>query len=184
MNDNIFEQEVYLKALNFASNAHKEQLTPKGLPYLTHLSAVVMEVIHGCLKLEIDTKKTNLAITVAFLHDTIEDTDITYDDIFDEFGLDVAEGVEALTKDKTIDTKKKQMIDSLNRILTQPYEVQMVKLADRVSNLQEPPSHWDNEKKRAYLEEAKLILSCLKNSNVFLGDRLKEKIEKYSEYIN
>ena len=179
----MFDQEYYLKALNFAALAHKEQKTPKGLPYLTHLSAVAMEVIHAIFESKIEEKSANLSVICALLHDVIEDTSFTYDDIFDEFGFDVAEGVDALTKDKTLPSKKKQMAESLNKLLQQPYSVQMVKLADRISNLQEPPEHWDTQKIEDYLSESKLILSCLKNANIYLSKRLEEKIEAYKKYL-
>lgn len=179
----MFSQEKYLKALNFAALAHKEQKTPNGLPYLTHLCSVAMEVIHACEESKYEIEKSDFSITCALLHDVIEDTTFTYDNIFDEFGLEVADGVEALTKDKTLASKQEQMSDSINRILTQGYELQMVKLADRITNLQTPPKHWDNDKKKAYLKEAKFIYSCLKNSNLYLSTRLKEKIESYNEFI-
>eukprot|EP01029_Cantina_marsupialis_P011664 TRINITY_DN259563_c0_g1_i1.p1 TRINITY_DN259563_c0_g1~~TRINITY_DN259563_c0_g1_i1.p1 ORF type:complete len:160 (+),score=42.67 TRINITY_DN259563_c0_g1_i1:353-832(+) len=159
----MFSQEKYLKALNYAAKVHADQKTPNGTPYITHLSSVAMEVIHACEQSSLEEKKSNLAITVALLHDTIEDTDVTYDDLYNEFGGDVAEGVEALTKNKELSSKKEQMSDSMNRLLTQGYEVQMVKLADRITNLQKPPAHWDSLKILNYHKEAKFILSCLKN---------------------
>ncbi len=178
----MFSQEKYLKALNFAAKAHGEQKTPYNLPYLVHLSSVVMEVMHACIKSKLDQEKFDKVIAVAFLHDTIEDTDITYDDIYEEFGIDVAEGVEALTKDETL-PKKEQMADSINKLLTQGYEIQMIKLADRIANMQKPPEHWDSEKIFNYHKEAKFILSCLKNSNAYLSKRLEEKINNYIIYI-
>ncbi len=178
----MFSQEKYLKALNFAAKAHGEQKTPKGFPYLTHLSSVVMEVIHACLESKMEQEKTDKAITVAFLHDVLEDTDVSYDDIYTEFGIDIAEAVEALTKDKNL-PKKEQMTDSINKLLAQPYEIQMIKLADRVTNLQEPPASWDSQKIFNYHKEAKFILSCLKNSNAYLSKRLEEKINNYIVYI-
>lgn len=179
----MFSQEEYLKALRFAAKAHKEQKTPYGLPYLTHVTSVAMEVIHASIESKLDDDKANKAISCALLHDVLEDTDMTFDDIFNEFGLDIAEGVEALSKDENL-PKKQQMQDSLNRILEQPYEIQLVKLADRITNLQKPPKDWDNEKKKAYLKEAKFILSCLKNSNLYLSARLEKKIEDYNQYID
>ncbi len=179
----MFSQENYLKALNFAAIAHEDQKTPKGLPYLTHLTSVVIEVIHACEESKLDIKKADLAISCALLHDIIEDTKYTYDDIFKEFSLEVAEGVEALTKDKTLDSKRLQMQDSIERLMQQPYEVQMVKLADRVINLSKPPEHWDGQKIFNYQKEAKFILSCLKNSNIYLSKRLEEKIALYRVYI-
>jgi guanosine-3',5'-bis(diphosphate) 3'-pyrophosphohydrolase len=179
----MFSQENFIEILNFAALAHGDQKTPKGLPYLAHITCVAMEIINACEKSSLDETKANLAISCALLHDVIEDTDITYDELYMKFGEDIANGVEALTKDTTLSSKQAQMKDSIERLLTQPYEVQMVKLADRITNLQAPPEHWDNEKIKKYQKEASLILSCLGNSNIYLANRLKEKIEDYKKYI-
>ncbi len=179
----MFSQENYIEVLNFAAIAHGEQKTPKGLPYLAHITCVAMEVINACEKSKFDEEKTNIAISCALLHDVIEDANITYDELYVKFGEKVANGVEALTKDKTLASKQEQMKDSIERLLAQPYEVQMVKLADRITNLGIPPKHWDNEKIKKYQKEAGFILSCLGNSNIYLARRLKEKIENYNNYI-
>ena len=178
----MFSQEKYLKALKFAAAAHGEQKTPYGLPYLTHVTSVAMEVIYACEQAKLDKEKADMAITCALLHDVVEDTEFTYDDIFDEFGLEIAEGVESLTKDKNL-PKKEQMSDSINKLLAQPYEIQMIKLADRITNMQKPPEDWESDKIYAYFQEAKFILSCLKNSNIDLSKRLEEKINNYRIYI-
>lgn len=180
----MFSQDVYLKALTYAAKVHGEQKTPTDLPYVTHIVSVAMEVLHACEKSSLDEEKANLAISCALLHDTIEDTDITYDDLYVDFSDEVANGVEALTKDKTLGTKQAQMQDSIEKLMNQPYEVQMVKLADRITNLSTPPKHWDNDKKKAYLKEASFILSCLKNSNIYLSQRLEERMENYKSYID
>ena len=179
----MFSQENYIEILNFAAIAHGEQKTPKDLPYIAHITCVAMEVINACEKSSLDEEKANLAISCALLHDVIEDANITYDELYMKFGEKVANGVEALTKDKTIASKQEQMKDSIERLLTQPYEVQMVKLADRIINLGIPPKHWDNDKIKKYQKEAGLILSCLGNSNIYLSKRLEEKIENYNNYI-
>lgn len=179
----MFNQDNYIKYLSFAAKAHGTQKTPHGLPYLTHISCVVMEVIHACEKSSLDEKKADFAITCALLHDVIEDTDITYDDLYTKFSPDIADGVEALTKDKTLSSKQEQMRDSIERLLTQPYEVQMVKLADRITNLGTPPPSWDNEKIKSYAKESSFILSCLRNSNIYLAKRLEDKIDEYKKYI-
>ncbi len=75
------------------------------------------------------------------------------------------------------------MADSINKLLTQSYEIQMVKLADRITNMQKPPESWDSLKILNYHKEAKFILSCLKNSNLHLSKRLEEKINNYVVYI-
>lgn len=179
----MFSQENYIEVLNFAAFAHGEQKTPKGLPYLAHITCVAMEVINACEKSQLEQSKTDLAISCALLHDVIEDANITYDELYTKFGEKIANGVEALTKDKTLASKQEQMKDSIERLLAQPYEVQMVKLADRITNLGIPPKHWDNEKIKKYQKEAGFILSCLGNSNIYLAKRLEEKIENYNNYI-
>jgi (p)ppGpp synthase/HD superfamily hydrolase len=179
----MFSQENYIEILNFAAIAHGEQKTPKDLPYIAHITCVAMEVINACEKSSLDEEKANLAISCALLHDVIEDANITYDELYMKFGEKVANGVEALTKDKTLPSKQEQMKDSIERLLTQPYEVQMVKLADRITNLGIPPKHWDNDKIKKYQKEAGFILSCLGNSNIYLSKRLEEKIESYNNYI-
>ncbi|WP_428026808.1 HD domain-containing protein [Arcobacter sp.] len=179
----MFSQEKYLKALNYAARVHGEQKTPQGLPYLTHLTSVAMEMIHACEEGNVKLEDADFAITVALLHDVLEDTDVTISELIEEFGEEVASGVEALSKDPNIESKKQQMADSINRLLTQNYAVQSVKLADRISNLQKPPQDWDNEKIYNYFQESKFILSCLKNANPFLSKRLEDKINNYRIYI-
>ena len=180
----MFSQENYIEVLNFAALAHGEQKTPKGLPYLAHITCVAMEVINACEKSQLDEEKANLAISCALLHDVIEDANITYDELYMKFGSDIADGVEALTKNKNLASKQEQMKDSIQKLLTQPYEVQMVKLADRITNLGIPPKHWDSEKIKKYQKEASFILSCLGNSNIYLAKRLEDKIEEYNKYIS
>jgi len=68
----------------------------------------------------------------------IEDTDINYQTIKKTFGIKVANGGDALSKRDEVENAQR-LSDSLNRIQDQPHEVWMVKLADRISNLQPPP---------------------------------------------
>ena len=179
----MFTQDKYIDILEYAAFAHGEQKTPKNFPYLVHITSVAMEVINACEKSNLEIEKSDFAISCAILHDIIEDTDITYDDLYVKFGYEIADGIEALTKDKALKTKQEQMKDSIEKLLAQPYEVQMVKLADRITNLSTPPKYWNNEKIKEYLKEAKFILSCLKNSNIYLSQRLEEKIENYKKFI-
>ena len=57
----------------------------------------------------------------------------------------------------------------------------MVKLADRITNLQPPPGHWENDRKKKYLKQAELIYEELKDGSLYLADRLKVKITKYQD---
>ena len=76
------------------------------------------------------------------------------------------------------------MQDCIRKIkLLQP-EVWAVKLADRITNLQPPPLHWNNERKIKYRDEAGFILSELKDGNDFLAKRLEGKIVEYGGDID
>jgi (p)ppGpp synthase/HD superfamily hydrolase len=57
-----------------------------------------------------------------------------------------------------------------------------VKLADRITNLEAPPSYWTKEKRLAYREEAKQILDALGSSNAWLARRLEQRREAYLAY--
>lgn len=174
----MFDQEKYLKAWLFAAEKHQDQKYPGGeLPYLTHIGCVVMEVIANTKHID----NINLAISCAILHDTIEDTETTFDELVNIFSVDIAKGVMALTKNSKLPTKQERMIDSLERIIKQPTSVWVVKLADRISNLNKPPHHWDIEKIQHYVKEAELILSYLGTANKSLAQRLEDKIKIYQE---
>ena len=117
------------------------------------------------------------------LHDVIEDAGKSYEDLEKAFGKNVADGVLALTKSSQIESKSEKMADSLTRIKDQPREIGMVKLADRIVNLQPPPADWSIEKRSKYREEAIQIYETLKSSSVVLAGRLAVKITDYKAYI-
>jgi len=172
-----WSQDLYFKAYWFAAEAHNGQLLPDtALPYIVHPGMVCTEVM-ATLQAE-DGHEADLAVLCALLHDVLEDTTVTYEALKAEFGKRVAEGVQALSKDNNL-SKSEQMDDSLRRILLQPPEVWMVKLADRINNLRTPPSYWTAEKKGQYREEAVKILETLQDASPFLAGRLKDKIAWY-----
>jgi (p)ppGpp synthase/HD superfamily hydrolase len=124
----------------------------------------------------------NLIILCGALHDTIEDTETTYEIILDEFGKEVADGVKALSKNYNLE-KSAQFEENINRILEQPKDIWLVKMADRITNLNPPPNFWTAEKRKLYLEQSIVLYDTFKEANVFLADRLKTKIEQYKFYL-
>jgi (p)ppGpp synthase/HD superfamily hydrolase len=178
----IWSQERYLEAVRFAAEAHREQTVPgtDGLPYLLHVVTVGMEVL-ASLHAE-PSSRGDLAVACALLHDMIEDTDVGREEIAKRFGAEVAAGVAALTKDRSLvasQGKAAAMTDSLLRIREQPLEVWRVKLADRITNLQPPPAQWSQAKCLRYRDEAREILEALGEASPFLAARLTEKIGSY-----
>jgi len=149
--------------------------------YLNHIGSVVFEVLNAIQHTE--NINADLAIKCAILHDTIEDTAITYEKVKALFGHDVASGVLALTKNDQIEGSLEKMLDSLKRIKEQPIEIWAVKMADRITNLYKPPYYWKDEKKLIYMEEAEIIHDELKDGNKYLAGRLKTKIKEYSRFL-
>ncbi|MFM2482210.1 HD domain-containing protein [Celerinatantimonas sp. YJH-8] len=181
--DSLFTQDLYLKTWNFASAAHRYQTLPgSDIPYLNHIGNVAMEVIAAISVIPV--QRPDLSIQCALLHDVIEDTDVTYEQVKLEFGEAVALGVLSLTKDQQLPSKKEQMLDSLSRIRQQPKEIWLVKLADRITNLQAPPAHWNKMKIANYRDEAQLIHDQLASAHAPLAGRLAQKIAEYRLYMN
>jgi (p)ppGpp synthase/HD superfamily hydrolase len=118
------------------------------------------------------------AIQCAILHDVLEDTATTREALVTTFGEAMAAGVEALTKNHDL-PEVDRMADSLCRIQTQPREVWMVKLADRITNLQPPPPFWHWSKVIAYADEAEEILEVLGGASGALASRLRDRIVAY-----
>ena len=173
-----WSQDKYIRALKFAAEAHHGQTVPgSDLPYIVHVTMVAMEVI-AALAHE-DDLDGDLAVQCALLHDVIEDTGISYEELSVEFGPAVAEGVLALSKNDDLESKQEKMTDSLERIKLQTKEIWMVKLADRITNLQPPPGHWNSKKIERYREEGRVILSELDIASPYLAERLRQKISVY-----
>jgi (p)ppGpp synthase/HD superfamily hydrolase len=176
----MWDPDTYKKALDFAAKAHGTQQVPgSGFPYVVHLTKVAMEVMRACSEERIEG---TLAVTCALLHDCIEDAGVTKDQVEQAFGPAVAAGVSALTKNESLG-KQEAMRDSLERIKKQPPQIAMVKLADRITNLEPPPPKWTVEKRTAYLEEAKAILAALSGASPWLERRLAAKIAEYFSYL-
>ena len=167
-------------ALQFATIAHGNQVR-KGnehIPYIFHCVDVANEVIYYS---GLPVAELEIASVIAILHDTVEDTLVTIDQVREQFGDRVADGVAALSKDGAIPehnehSKLEQLKESLVRIKAQPRYVQVVKPADRVSNLKSFPAMWSREKIVNYLNESALIAQELGGASEGLHARLLSRI--------
>ena len=176
-------QSLYQKAIKFAAAKHAAQnqtIPGTNLPYVVHLSNVAMEILIASFHSE--NFDLGFAVQFALLHDTLEDTSTTFEELETKFGVEIAKGVLALTKNEKL-PKEEQIKDCLKRIKLLQSEVWAVKLADRITNLQPPPPHWNKERKINYRDEARLIVSELRDGNEYLGRRLEGRIEEYGRYI-
>lgn len=173
--------DLYLRAARFAARAHHGQRLPGSeLPYLLHACQVASEV-QAALAAE-PAERPDLAVACALLHDVLEDTKVGRAEIAAAFGEAVAAGVEALSKEPSL-PKPEAMADSLRRIRTQPREVWLVKLADRIVNLEPPPHYWTPEKIEAYRAEAEVIAAALSPASPYLTARLRARIAGYPHNV-
>ena len=118
-------------AYSLAAEAHKEQLRKTGEPYIIHPIAVARIVAE---ELELGANP----VIAAFLHDVVEDTAYTIDDIRERFGDDVAFLVGVVTKQKKEKYEKSKQVDNYRQILASvQYDVRaiLIKLADRLHNM-------------------------------------------------
>ena len=176
----MYSPDRYVEAMRFAAAKHNDQKEPgENLPYLVHVVAVANEVILGLMQTKV--ADPDLAVTCALLHDTVEDTGTSLDEIRQRFGDAVAAGVSALTKNDKL-PKPEQMPDSLRRIREQPPEIAIVKLADRITNLASPPHYWSKEKCAAYRVEAGVIADTLGYASAALEARLRARMEAYKAH--
>ena len=129
----IEDKDLLEKAYNYASDGHMNQKRASGEPYITHPLQVALYL--SDLSMDLET------IIAAILHDLIEDTDITYKNIKKEFGSDVANIVDGVTKlDRiqynTNEEAKAEAIRKMVIAMSKDIRVLILKLADRLHNIQ------------------------------------------------
>ncbi len=127
--------EAILRAYRYAKKAHESQLRKSGEPYIMHPASVAINIE----KMGLDAE----SVMAGLLHDTIEDTGVTYLDISREFGEPVAvmvDGVTKLTKMEhtSYSTREEQQMEDLRKMfiaMAKDIRVVMIKLADRLHNM-------------------------------------------------
>ncbi len=182
MHTTIITSELLIKkAKDFAFEAHQHHYFPDGRRYFTHLETV-SELSKQSL-LHDSSLDEGILLSTAYLHDTVEDTETTHEDILNLFGKNIADAVYALTKNKSL-PKAEQIRHSLQTILTQPKEIWAVKLSDRIANLQQSifltDQKWNQSYKEYYREESILINQVLGKSSVYLSQKLSNLISIYN----
>jgi guanosine-3',5'-bis(diphosphate) 3'-pyrophosphohydrolase len=120
------------KAYHFALEAHQNQRREEGVPYILHPVAVA--------KILTDLKLDSATITTGLLHDTIEDTNVTYESVKEQFGEEVANLVDGVTKISELENKaspdsKAENFRKLILATSKDIRVLLVKLADRLHNM-------------------------------------------------
>ena len=126
------DRELVRTAFEMAAEAHKTMRRKSGEPYILHPIAVAMICVE---EIGLGVRSTICAL----LHDTVEDTDLTLEEVAQEFGNEIAKIVDGLTKISTVmDTNTSQQAENFKKILltlTDDPRVILIKLADRLHNM-------------------------------------------------
>lgn len=130
--DKQYDVDKITRAYNLADSAHEGQMRSSGEKYITHPLSVASILLDYCM--DTDT------ICAALMHDVVEDTDITLDEIRKKFGEDVALMVDGVTKigQVPLNTKEEQQAENIRKILmamSKDIRVIIIKLADRLHNM-------------------------------------------------
>ena len=163
------------KAYNFAVNAHKNQLRRSGDPYVIHPVAVA--------DILTDLKLDSATIVTGLLHDTIEDTKATYEIVNKEFGKEVADLVDGVTKisaleNKALENNKAENFRKLILATSKDIRVLLVKLADRLHNMRTIKAFDSDLKKQRIAKETMEIYAPLADR---MGmNRIRDELEDLS----
>ena len=154
----FLNKAALIKAYTFALKAHHNQKRDSGDPYLVHPVAVA--------DILCDLKLDSATITTGLLHDTIEDTKATYKTVEKEFGKEVADLVDGVTKisnfeDKAKPTSKAENFRKLILATSKDIRVLLVKLADRLHNMRTLGSINSKQKRERIAKETMEIYAPL-----------------------
>lgn len=144
-----YDLEKITQAYKVAERAHEGQLRTSGDPYITHPLAVAAILLDYCM--DTDT------ICAALLHDTVEDTDVTLDELRKKFGEDVALMVDGVTKIGLVPlvSKEEQQAENIRKILmamSKDIRVIIIKLADRLHNMRTLAARPPEKQRKTSLE--------------------------------
>ena len=161
---------LLLAALGFAAERHRDQRR-KGVeasPYINHPIAVA-RLLHDVGGIT-DTR----VLAAALLHDTVEDTETSFDEIEAAFGPAVADTVREVSDDQTLSREERKAEQVRHAPHLSP-AARLVKLADKVANLGDvlsaPPAGWSARRKIEYFEWAKEVVDPLRGCNASLEAR-------------
>jgi GTP diphosphokinase / guanosine-3',5'-bis(diphosphate) 3'-diphosphatase len=158
------ELALLLKALAFAAHKHRDQRRKdaEASPYINHPIELADVLVNegGITEVEV--------LCAALLHDTVEDTDTTPEELTDAFGARIARIVAEVTDDKQLpkDMRKRLQIEHAPSL---SHEAKLVKLADKLCNLRDvaerPPAKWDLARRREYYDWAKRVVDGMRGTH-------------------
>ncbi len=153
-----------LKALHFAAKKHRDQRRKdiEASPYINH----PIEVAE--LLARIGGVSDPVALQAAILHDTIEDTQTTPEELDEVFGSEVSRVVQEVTDDKSLPKAERKRLQAVHASQLSE-RARQIKIADKIANVQSvtqtPPTNWSLERRREYLNWTEQVVAGCRGSN-------------------
>ena len=174
--------QLILKATHFAAQKHRDQRRKDEelSPYINHPISVARAIS------EIGDIEDPEVLAAALLHDTLEDTETTPEELIDNFGERVCRLVQEVTDDKSLPKlEQKQLQIEHAKELSEG--AALIKLGDKISNVTDiintPPTDWDNERRLDYFEWAERVINNCPRVNAPLEEYFKCSIQKGREKL-
>ena len=156
-----YNMELIARAFDLANEKHKDQKRKSGEPYIIHPMAVA--------KILADLGMDEETVAAGLLHDVVEDTDYTYEQLKNDFGEEIALLVDGVTKltSMVIESKEQKQAENLRKMflaMSKDIRVLIIKLADRLHNL----------RTINYMTEAQIYDKCTETLEIYapLAERL------------
>ena len=161
------DMQLVLSAASLAATRHTTQRRKDAVasPYINHPLALadILASEGGVEDAEV--------IAAALLHDTVEDTETSIEELVTRFGERVASMVAEVTDDKSLDSAERKRLQIVKAASKSP-GAKLVKLADKIANLRDlasaPPADWSDERRLGYFEWARNVIYGLRGSNTSL----------------
>ena len=161
---------LLIKALTFAAAKHRNQRRKNfdASPYINHPISLV-----NILCNEVHITDINV-ICSALLHDTVEDTETTAEELAIEFGQEISCIVMEVTDDKSIAVRQERKQLQIKHAPHISNSAKLLKLADKISNLRDlavdPPATWNLQRQREYFDWAKQVIDQLRGTHTELEE--------------
>jgi (p)ppGpp synthase/HD superfamily hydrolase len=148
---------LILRAIDFAARKHRDQRRKdeEASPYINHPISVslLLSKIGNLIDPEV--------LSAAILHDTLEDTNTTPEELEAEFGTRICELVQEVTDDKNLPKAKRKELQ-IEHAAHLSADAVLIKLGDKISNVLDvthsPPSDWDLQRRKEYLDWAEAVI--------------------------
>ncbi|XP_065210529.1 guanosine-3',5'-bis(diphosphate) 3'-pyrophosphohydrolase MESH1 [Planococcus citri] len=176
--ENFVLTTCIMKCVNFAAIKHRQQRRndAEQTPYINHPIGVAYILSN-------EGKVTDLnVILAALLHDTVEDTDTTLEEISRAFGESIADIVAEVTDDKSLPKERRKELQ-IEHAPGCSYAAKLVKLADKLYNLRDlerqTPVGWTEQRVQEYFKWAKQVVNGLKGTNSKIESELEKLFAKH-----